>query len=395
MEMEIPFPFCVPVAAGIVSISWKILFSRSSLLFPGYFEGDPLLFRGFQQSQNQQNLFEPKRAEPYKKPDRANMKHQNKKILSTVFVIILCAILFLIGLSYLVYSHDMGLAEERLSTSELLKTPHGDIEYAVQGEGMPVLLLHGAGGGFDFGLWTGRVFFGNNYKIIAVSRYGYLRSPVPDNASIRKQAALYNELLDHLNLTKVIVVGASAGGPSAIQFAHDYPEKCSELVLISAVSMPEPPGSGEPVYIKIIHVIQQSDYAYWLFTRFGQSTILDLMGIPKDVYENFTPEQKQFAQEMLDVMHPMTPRYQGTINDADMLLVDPISFDTITCPTLIIHSKDDALVNYTHALNSHEKIPQSKLVLFETGGHAMLSQRDHVRENIGQFLHMSSGEQGF
>jgi pimeloyl-ACP methyl ester carboxylesterase len=284
----------------------------------------------------------------------------------------------------------MRLADERLSTSEFLTTPQGNIEYAVKGEGMPVLLLHGAGGGFDFGLWTGKVFFGKNYKIISVSRYGYLRSPVPENASIQNQAALYNALLDHLNITKVVVVGASAGGASAIQFANDYPEKTSDLILISAVSMPEPRGSEEPVYIKIIHVIQQSDYSYWLFTKFGQSTILDLMGIPKEVYNNFTPEQKQFAQEMLDVMHPMTPRYKGTINDADMLLVDPISFNNITSPTLIIHSKDDALVNYTHALNSHEKIPQSKLVLFDTGGHAMLSQIDRVRENIGQFLNMSN-----
>jgi pimeloyl-ACP methyl ester carboxylesterase len=322
------------------------------------------------------------------------MKCKNKKIISTVFIIILCIFLLFLGLSYLSFSQDMRLAHERLATSEIFKTPNGDIEYAVQGEGIPVLLLHGAGGGFDFGFWTGRVFLGNNYKIISVSRYGYLRSPIPDNASIKNQAAQYNALLDHLSITKVIVVGASAGGPSAIQFANDYPEKSSELILVSAVSRAEPQGSTEPVYIKIIHLIQQSDYAYWLFTKFGQSTILDLMGIPKEVYYNFTPEQKQFAQEMLDVMHPMTPRYKGTINDAEMLLVDTIDVDNLTAPTLIIHARDDALVNYTHALNSHERIKQSKLVLFETGGHAMLSQRDHVRDTIGQFLNLSSQEQG-
>ena len=318
------------------------------------------------------------------------MKSKYKKIISTVFIFLLCVLLLLFGVSYLSFDQDMRLADERLSASEVLKTPDGDIEYAVQGEGTPVLVLHGAGGGFDFGLWTGRVFLGNTSQIISVSRYGYLRSPVPVNASIKNQAALYNVLLNHLNITKVVVVGTSAGGPSAIQFANDYPEKCSELILISAVSMAEPQGDNEPVYIKIIHVIQQSDYAYWVFTRYGQSTILDLMGVPKDVYSNFTPEQKQFAQEMLDVMHPMTPRYKGTINDAEMLLADTLPVDNITAPTLIIHAKDDALVNYTHALNSHERIRQSKLVLYDTGGHAMLSQVDHVRENISQFLALHS-----
>lgn len=314
---------------------------------------------------------------------------KRKKIVFMAFLVILSVFLLLFGISYLKFSQDMNLAKERLSTSENFKTPNGDIEYAIRGEGMPILLLHGAGGGFDFGLWSGKVFFENNHKIISVSRYGYLMSPIPENASIRNQAAQYNLLLDHLNITKVVVVGASAGGPSAIQFANDYPEKCSGLILISAVSMPEPQGSEEPIYIKLIHLIQQSDYSYWLFSKFGQSTILDLMGIPNDVYEKFTPDQKQLAQEMLDVMHPMTQRYKGTINDAEMLLVEEISMNNISCPVFILHAKDDALVHYTHAINSHEKIPHSQLLFFETGGHAMLSQIDLVRENVEQFLNTS------
>jgi pimeloyl-ACP methyl ester carboxylesterase len=268
----------------------------------------------------------------------------------------------------------------------MYRTPDGAIEYAVQGEGVPVLVLHGAGGGFDFGLWSGRVFFEKNVKVISVSRYGYLRSPVPYHASIQNQAALYKALLDHLNITRVVVVGTSAGGPSAIRFANDYPANCSALILISAVSMAEPVGSEEPVHIRIIHLIQQSDYSYWLFSRLGQPAILDLMGIPGDVYEQFTPEQQQLAQEMLDVMHPMTLRYTGTINDAEMLSRENIPAENISCPALIMHARDDALVRYTHALNAHEKIPHSRLILFDTGGHAMLSQIGPVRKNVTQVL---------
>lgn len=308
---------------------------------------------------------------------------KRSKITLIILIIIVGAIL---SISLLSYHSDMHLAEERLLTSEILRTPYGDIEYAIKGEGMPVLLLHGAGGGFDFGLWAGKVFLGNKYKTISVSRYGYLRSPIPDNASIKNQASLYNSLLVHLNIEKAIVVGTSAGGPSAIRFANDFPEKCSALILLSAVSRPEPPDSKEPVYIKIIHVIQQSDYVYWSFSKFIQSTLLELMGIPQGVYNNLNTEQKLLAQEMLDIMHPMTPRYKGTINDAKMLSLENIAVDKITAPVLIIHSKDDAMVNYTHAINSNEKIKQSKLILFETGGHGMLSQRDKIKENIKQFL---------
>jgi pimeloyl-ACP methyl ester carboxylesterase len=314
------------------------------------------------------------------------MKEKTRKVLLGLCVIVLSVSLLLFGISYVFFLSDMSLAEERLSTSEMYRTPAGDIEYAVQGEGTPVLILHGAGGGFDFGLWSGRVFFAGDHRTISVSRFGYLRTPVPDEASIRKQAAEYHMLLTHLNITKVLVVGTSAGGPSAIRFANDYPENCSGLILISAVSMPEPAGSEEPVHIKIIHLIQQSDYSYWLFTRLGQSAILDMMGIPKDVFAQFTPEQKQLAQEMLDVMHPMSRRYKGTINDAEMLYRESIPVENITCPVLVMHARDDALVNYTHAVNAHERIPHSRLVLFDTGGHAMLSQIGPVRENVTEFM---------
>ena len=292
-----------------------------------------------------------------------------RKIILISLIIVSCAVLLFFALTYPDYHREMSLAKERIKTSEIIKTSAGEIEYKIEGEGTPMLLLHGAGGGFDQGLWMRRVFLEDKYKFISVSRYGFLRSPIPDNASIKNQAALYSALLDDLNVTKVIVVGGSAGGASAIQFANDYPEKTSALILLFAVSGPEPEGDVEPISSKIIHLIQQSDYSYWIFS-----------------------EQKQYAQEMLDVMHPMTQRYKGTINDAKMLYLENISTDNITSPTLILHSKDDALVNYYHAMNSHDKIKDSKLILLETGGHAMLSQMDEIRKNIKEFLNMSGKE---
>jgi pimeloyl-ACP methyl ester carboxylesterase len=317
------------------------------------------------------------------------MQEKTRKILTGVGVLVLSVSLLLFAVSYLSFASDMDRARERIARGEVYHAPGGDIEYAVSGNGTPVLILHGAGGGFDFGLWSGRVFFPDGMRVIAVSRFGYLGSPVPANASIRSQAALYKSLLDHLNITKVVVVGTSAGGPSATQFANDYPQNCTGLILISAVSMAEPGGSEEPLHIKIIHLVQQSDYTYWLFTRLGQGAILGMMGVPEDVYERFTPEQKQLAQEMLDVMNPMTPRYRGTITDAEMLQYDEIPAANITCPVLILHARDDALVNFSHAVNAREKIPHSRLVLSDTGGHAMLSQIDLLRENVTLFLSSS------
>ena len=47
--------------------------------------------------------------------------------------------------------------------------------------------------------------------------------------------------------------------------------------------------------------------------------ILNLMGIPVDVYAKLHSAQKQLAQAMLDTMHPMSQRYLGTVNDGDII----------------------------------------------------------------------------
>lgn len=317
-------------------------------------------------------------------------KTKIKYVSLIILACLICTTAILITLTYPNYHDTMTEAQKQLlSNSNILRTEYGDVEYAVKGEGTPVLLLHGAGGGYDAGLWVGKVFFLDDHKFISVSRYGYLRSPIPANASIQMQAASYKALLDNLSIDKVIVVGASAGGPSATQFANDYPERCSALILVSAVSMGPAPGDKDPFYVGIMHTIQRSDYAYWLFTRSFQSTVLNLMGIPTQVYGSFDPEQKELAQEMLDVMHPMSQRYKGTINDGKMIESYTVPASDLRAPTLIIHAKDDALVSYKHAENAHNKINQSQLVLYDTGGHGMLSQMDRTRVLVKEFLNGS------
>lgn len=321
----------------------------------------------------------------------STLNNKIKKPLSIVVVVIICLIALPVAITYPGFKRDMRAAHDQLSKdSKILRTDQYTIEYTVKGDGVPMLLLHGAGGGYDQGLWMGKTFLGDGYKFISVSRFGYLDSPIPPGASIESQAAAYAALLDHLNIDKVVVVGGSAGGSSAMQFANDYPNRSRALMLMSAVSMVDHSLDDLPVQIRIIHLIQQSDYVYWVFTKLLQSTILELMGIPPNIYKNFTPEQKEFAQAMLDDMHPMSRRFAGTFNDNVMIQNYDLIKSRISVPTLIVHSKDDALVGHHHANHAHKNIKQSKLVLFEDGGHAMLSKIYDIRELTRDFVYRNS-----
>ena len=56
----------------------------------------------------------------------------------------------------------------------------------------------------------------------------------PHQGSRREQDAALIELLDTLNIEKVYVLGASAGGTPAMRFALDDPERPTGLILLSS-----------------------------------------------------------------------------------------------------------------------------------------------------------------
>ncbi len=323
----------------------------------------------------------------------ATRSHATMPMPLTIAATLVLLIVLSVLISYPGFKRDMQTAHDRVSgDSKILRTDKYTIEYSVKGDGIPVLLIHGAGGGIDQGFWMARTLLplGDGFKLISVSRFGYLNSPIPPGASIKSQGAAYAALLDHLTIDSVVVVGGSAGGSSAMQFANDYPDRSQALVLISAVSMADHSLDDRPVRIRIIHLIQQSDYVYWVFTKLLQSTILELIGIPPDTYKSFTPEQKELAQAMLDNMHPFSRKYAGGFNDDVMIQNFDLTKSRISVPTLIVHAKDDTLVRYHHANHAHKNIKQSKLVLYDYGGHALLSQMENIRELTKTFISRNS-----
>src|SRR3954469_14113579 len=118
------------------------------------------------------------------------------------------------------YRRDISLARERVATGSLVtQTPCGPIEYATLGQGKPVLIVHGAGGGYDQALDFSALLAANGMRGITMSRFGYLRTPLPADASAAAQSDAHACLLDALKLERAAIAGASAGAPSAIQFA--------------------------------------------------------------------------------------------------------------------------------------------------------------------------------
>ncbi len=69
-------------------------------------------------------------------------------------------------------------------------TARGPVEYAVFAEGPAVIALHGAMGGYDQGLILARTIGPPGYRYVAVSRPGYLGTPLTGGRSSEEQADL-------------------------------------------------------------------------------------------------------------------------------------------------------------------------------------------------------------
>ncbi|WP_456273573.1 2-succinyl-6-hydroxy-2,4-cyclohexadiene-1-carboxylate synthase [Bacillus sp. AK031] len=104
-----------------------------------------------------------------------------------------------------------------------------------EGDGTPVLLLHGFTG--DSSTWKNLLPFLQGCKTISVDLLGHGKtdSPAdPDRYRIEKAVEDIKDLLDSLQADKVNLLGYSMGGRLAIAFAVTYPSRVASLILESS-----------------------------------------------------------------------------------------------------------------------------------------------------------------
>ena len=140
------------------------------------------------------------------------------------------------GATWRAFASEMTRARARLEgRSEVFQGRFGPMEYAAAGSGPAILMIHGTGGGFDQGLDFAQPLI-SKWRVIAPSRFGYLRSEFPADPSSESQADSFVELLDQLRIDRAAVIGGSAGALSAMQFAIRHPDRCRALVALVPIS---------------------------------------------------------------------------------------------------------------------------------------------------------------
>ena len=296
------------------------------------------------------------------------------------------------------YRRDIRLARERSSTgSRIAETPSGPIEYAMAGDGPPILVVHGAGGGFDQSMYFATPLVRGGLRVIAPSRFGYLRTPLPADASPEAQADAHARLLDALGVPKASVLGASAGAPSAMQFALRHPDRTAALILLVPAAYPahvEPrsagatPKSASTATEVLLDVGLKSDFLFWLAARIARRTVhRAILATPPAVVSRASSDERARVQGLLERILPLSARRLGLLNDARVTSSLPrYELERIAAPTLAISLEDDLFRTWEGAQYSAAHIPGARFVGYPTGGHLWVGHHEELMAEIAGFL---------
>ena len=176
------------------------------------------------------------------------------------------------------YRRDMNAARARTAAVKrrVISTPCGAVEYAERGSGDSVLVMHGIFQDCVGGLLSVRDLL-TDRRVIAPSRFGYLGSSMPPNATPAAQADAFAALLDALDIRQIDVVALSAGATSALQLAVRHPEMVKHL----AVLVGNLPGSPTAV-VQPSWAMRNRQFIMWALNAFAPSTTARLVSaVPK------------------------------------------------------------------------------------------------------------------
>ena len=221
------------------------------------------------------------------------------------------------------FDQDIKLATARAAQgSRLVATRCGPIECQEAGTGVPLLMVHGSGGGHDQGMAFAGGLAQRGIRVIAMSRFGYLRTPMPADASPAAQADAHVCLLDALGIQQAAVLGGSAGGPSALQMAIRHPDRVSALVLLVPLAY-KPSTSADsakplaPWAEALLMRLIGSDFAFWAGLHMARDQVIRyVLATPPEQVSAASPQERARVNAILDRILPVSARSAGLRSDS-------------------------------------------------------------------------------
>jgi pimeloyl-ACP methyl ester carboxylesterase len=280
---------------------------------------------------------------------------------------------------------------EGMMKSHMAHTSKGNIEYTLLGSGPLVLVCHGTSSDC-FSTAMSAPLAQAGLSVLTPSRPGYGRTPLEVGRSAAQSAEALVALLDRLQVQTCSVVAVSGGGPTGIALAAGYPGRVDRLVLAAAVSRPEarpnePAYKNQAAFYGPLHPV--------LWGMLGLMSRLSPRAMARQtlaIFSRHDPDDglSQLSNEDLRQIRQFyqgrSPR-RGALADGTHAVGSDL-LKRVRQPVLVIHSRDDNSVPFSHAEWSLENIPRAELCEGGLTGHFFWVGPDYPRlcQELAAFL---------
>lgn len=246
------------------------------------------------------------------------------------------------------------------------------------GEGFPVLLIHG----FGASSYSWRHIIkplAQKYRVITIDLKGFGESPKPrdDLYSVYEQARLVRNFILENNLQNVHIIGHSYGGGVAlvtsVYLSASHPNLQSSLVLIDSIAYPQ----DLPDFVKVLATPILGPLVIYAIPNTTQ-----VKSLLEKVYFNDALIPQSAIDHYAGNLGKPNAKYATLTTARQMLPTDLQQFSdnyaNLTIPTLIIWSRDDEIVPLAIGERLHEDLPNSKMVILNDVGHAIQEEKPSV-----------------
>ena len=260
------------------------------------------------------------------------------------------------------------------------RTGHIDVDnsklyYEISGTGYPVTLIHD--GLVDCRVWDEQIsFFAEQYQVIRYDRRGYGRSERPwaDYSNVDDLYALLNLLkIEHTSL-----MGVSAGGMIAIDFALAHSDMVDALVLVGAYvnGFEGSEHSQHRMRAAVRPLVEDDDL---------EQTIENWTNDPYLVSPANTTARVRFREFLTTSPHNLYDPHWHSFEEAGQPAIDRLP--EIHTPTLLIVGEADIPDNHAVSGALQVGIRGSKRVVLPNAGHLVnLEQPQTFNQLVSEFL---------
>ncbi|MEX2496884.1 MAG: alpha/beta fold hydrolase [Woeseia sp.] len=249
--------------------------------------------------------------------------------------------------------------------AEIIVSNGTKISYHDSGEGAAILFLHSFG--HNKNMWFPQLthFQERGFRVIAPDMPGHGESSFdPDNHTVDLMAQWYIELIEKLDVKKVVLAGISIGGYIGLRMWARRPELFSAMILCCTKAEADSDEIKERRRAQIANIASN-----------GLENFIET-GAPKRLSPR-TVAERPWVLDWVKMMNFTVSAQANAATLEAMALKDDDSdtLKSIDVPTLIVSGADDVFIPKDSPKNLHEGIKNSVHHVIPDAGHVVSLER--------------------